>query len=248
MYQPAMLLSPTGVPILSKAQLDRMAEKYIVSYNPDILKLEQSFPAEEFCESYLKLKVEYQYLSHNGCYLGMAVFSDNTCIPLYEPSSNSVRPVYFDANTILLENMMVDEMEETRLRFTQMHECAHQILHANYFRRLSDKDSNNHTLCRRDDLEKNNVKPFDEWTDLDRMEWQANYLASAFLMPAATVKNFCNMLQVQEYYDARTREGWSEQRAFDLAALDLTYAFGVSLMTAKIRLLNLGFKRKRIAV
>ena len=243
-----MLLSPTGVPILSKTQIDRMAEKYIVSFNPDILKLEQSFPAEEFCESYLKLKVEYQYLSHNGCYLGMAVFSDHTRIPLYESSSNSVRHVYFDANTILLENTLVDEMEEARLRFTQMHECAHQVLHANYFRRLGDKDTNSHTLCRRDEIENNNAKALSQWSDIDRMEWQANYLASAFLMPAATVRSFCDMLHVQEYYDARTREGWSEQKAFDMAALDLTYAFGVSLMTAKIRLLNLGFKRKRIAV
>ena len=80
------------------------------------------------------------------------------------------------------------------------------------------------------------------------MEWQGNYLASAFLMPATAVKGFCNMLQVQEYYDARNREVWSEQRSFDLAALDLTYALCVSLVTANIRVLNLGFKWKRIAV
>lgn len=245
MYNPAFKLSPSGVPILSKEQMERIAEKYIRDFIPEMLQNCMPLPVDNFCEGYQKLIIDYPYLSNNGCYLGMAVFGDQTPVTIYESETNSIRHELYNSRTILIDRSLLEEEKEQKLRFTAMHECSHQILHANYFRKLEAKAGEHRILCRQESVEKNSSKPSSEWTDVDRMEWQANYLAAALLMPKAAVQDCMDACQMKEYYQARVREGMYEETAFTNAAMELVYAFRVSLFSAKFRLMNLGFTRLR---
>jgi hypothetical protein len=245
MYNPAFKLSPSGVPILSKEQMERIAEKYIRDFMPEILQSCRPLPVDDFCEGYQKLNVDYPFLSNNGCYLGMAVLGDQTRVTLYELETNSIRNALYNARTILIDRSLLDEEKDEKLRFTIMHECSHQILHANYFRIQEAQGMERRILCRQETIEKKNSKPFSEWTDTDRMEWQANYLAAALLMPTVAVRDCMDAYQIREYYEARIHEGMHEETAFTKAAMELVYAFRVSLISAKIRLMSLDFPRLR---
>lgn len=247
MYNPAFKLSPSGVPILSKDQMERIAEKYIQDFIPEMLVNCMPLPADDFCEGYQKMSVDFPYLSNNGCYLGMAVFGDRTQVRLFDPETQTIRYTLYDARSILVDRSLLEESKEEKLCFTMMHECSHQILHANYFRRQSALDGMQLILCREETVDKNITKPYTEWTDLDRMEWQANYLASALLMPMASVKDCMDACQIREYYENRVQDGMYEGTAFTKAAMELVLAFRVSLTAAKIRLLSLGFTRLRKA-
>ena len=247
MYYPAFKLSLSGLPILSKEQMERIAEKYIRDFIPEMLQNSMPLPVDDFCEGYQKLNVDYPYLSNNGCYLGLAIFGDQTPVTIYESETNSIRHELYNARTILIDRSLLEEEREQKLRFTAMHECSHQILHANYFQKPEAKSGGQRILCRQETVEKNASKPFTEWTDVDRMEWQANYLAAALLMPMASVQDCMNACQMKEYYQARVREGMYEETAFTNAAMELVYAFRVSLFSAKIRLMSLGFTRLRKA-
>jgi len=58
-YNPALKLSSSGVPILSKAQLEEMAERYVQEYatvfDPEDFRMIPSV----FAEQNLKLKIQY---------------------------------------------------------------------------------------------------------------------------------------------------------------------------------------------
>lgn len=40
-----------------------------------------------FAQSYLGLTQDFQYLSHNGIYLGMMIFNDTNKVPVYDPAT-----------------------------------------------------------------------------------------------------------------------------------------------------------------
>lgn len=227
--------------------MERIAEKYIRDFIPKMLQNCMPLPVDDFCEGYQKLNIDYPFLSNNGCYLGMAIFSDQTPVTIYESETNSIRHELYNARTILIDRSLLEEEKEAKFRYTAMHECSHQILHANHFRMMEAKTGERRILCRLETIEKNTSKPFTEWTDVDRMEWQANYLAAALLMPAESVQDYMDACQMKEYYQARVREGMYEETAFTNAAMELVYAFRVSLFSAKIRLMSLGFTRLRKA-
>lgn len=85
MYLPALKLSKTDVPILSKAQLERIAERYNKEYVATLNSDDDRLDPHRFAEETLQLNMDYQWLSNNGCYLGMAVFRDDTKIPIFVP-------------------------------------------------------------------------------------------------------------------------------------------------------------------
>ena len=65
-----------GVPILSKAEIDAIGERFVQDFQPEVLTNPSPVDIEGFIEFYLGMTPDYQYLSHNGVYLGMTVFND----------------------------------------------------------------------------------------------------------------------------------------------------------------------------
>ncbi len=68
----------SGVPILSKHELEYVADLYTQEFVHFVKKDEPSFSVWKFAVSFLKKAVSFEYLSNNSCILGMSVFVDNT--------------------------------------------------------------------------------------------------------------------------------------------------------------------------
>ncbi len=233
MYSPSLRLSTTSVPILAKAQLEHIAERYVQEYHTAMDPEGCRINPVAFAEQSLNLKLQYEWLSNNGCYLGMAVFHDDTVIPVYVPEKSAAKPLRVAKNTILIDRSMQEEHKRHGEQFTILHECAHQILHWAYYRHLDA------VPCRREAVQPS-FSP-QAWTDEDRMEWQANYLASALLLPLSAINSMIKEHDMLGYYEYRLGRGISEYSAFNQAVMDVAFRFGVSNITAKIRLQGIGF-------
>lgn len=123
----------SNVPILSKWEIDTIAEKYVMDFMPEIIGHPQEFNVEGFIECYLNLNIDYQYLSNDGRYLGMTVFNDTDSVIVYRPADNCADYLHVDSGTIIIDNSLLNEKQEHRYRFTLGHESGHWIFHREYY-------------------------------------------------------------------------------------------------------------------
>jgi Zn-dependent peptidase ImmA (M78 family) len=90
--------------------------------------------------------------------------------------------------------------------------------------------------CRTVSLE-GKTKPYTEWNDNDRMEWQANYTSSALLMPRSMILKMYNCSLLKQSREKNRNIGVLSQQLFVARISNL---FNVSNQAAEIRLKNLG--------
>lgn len=237
MYRPGLALSRTKVPVVGKAELESIASRCVRQFTCTHPWEAMPLRVDEFCELYMGLNVEYQHLSHNGCYLGMAIFQDGLCLPVYRPETGKIERKVFNADTILLDCALLEPGRARLRRFTAMHECAHQLLHAAYYQSACAPAAR--VACNVRSIS-GSVHPR-EWNDVERMEWQANYLAAALLMPAPSLRAWIRSQEMEDYYRYRLSRGTSPRDAMRLAADEVSSAFEVSSAAAAHRLRALGF-------
>ena len=68
MYKPHYQMSQNQLPILSRDQIDDIAESYLADFQPEALKEPMEVDVEGFLEIYLGVTPDFQYLSHNMIY------------------------------------------------------------------------------------------------------------------------------------------------------------------------------------
>lgn len=198
MFKPSFRTKRDGVPILSRKEIETIAEGYIDDFQRSALYNPETIDIDSFIECYLGMTPDYQYLSHNGIYLGMTVFNDTDKVPVYNPSTNEADYISARARTVIIDRRLVeDQRQEHRCRFTQAHEGGHDVFHTPVFYRdprqlcFLEEDRSPVIQCRVD--AGRNPRKTDPrlWTDKERMEWQANAFASCLMMPRpATRKIF----------------------------------------------------------
>lgn len=241
MYRPQFKTKPNGVPVLSKKEIEVIGENFLRDFCPDALTNPQPVDVERFLELYLGLKIDYQFLSNDGRYLGMMVFNDTDKVVIYDPEKNEADYIHADARTVLIDNRLLEENQEHRYRYTIGHECGHDVLHSGFysynpnqvsFFDTAPADSPAMVQCRV--MAQNNYGARKYWTDAEWMEWQSNFFSSVILMPAAAVRKVAGQPIVQE--------------KFSIAALSMVSrvakTFNVSPEAAKYRLEDLGCLRK----
>ena len=234
MYTPDFWMKPNKVPILSKDKIDSISERLIQEFQPNALVHAEEINIDGFVEFYLEQSLDYQYLSNNGVYLGMTVFNDSY-VPVYDPQTDRAEYVAEQAGTVIIDNRLLDNGNEHRYRFTVAHEGGHCIMHKPYFKALAEGMSNRDVslsplvVCRKVNQDLQKRKP-EEWTDYDTMEWQANYMGAALLLP----KKMVCLLAAHHVYQLDNEK---YLRAF---IKDLCETFNVSYETVCIRLHQLG--------
>lgn len=238
-----------GVPVLSKLEIENLAEIVLRDYNPDILDTPSSLDAELFAEAYTKLEMDYQDLTHDQSILGMMVFNDCR-IPVYDAEMDKAKRIIVNEGTILIDNSLLEDDQIRRGRFTVCHEASHWILHKQVYH--ADKNQVSlfdylkeeptpFTKCRMNEVEGGRRELV---TDDDWMEWQADQMASALLMPRRTFSSevrerFKRVNMNKAFYRMGTNfetDIWAEVMVYELADL-----FEVSATSARIRLKTLGF-------
>ncbi|MGR6836728.1 ImmA/IrrE family metallo-endopeptidase [Syntrophomonas erecta] len=237
-----------GVPILSKDEIEYIAEAVLQDYNPKLLDNPGVLDVEHFSECYASLEMDYQDLTHDRSILGMTVFN-NCYIPVYDPENDRAKKIPVDEGTILIDNSLLEDDQLRRGRFTLGHEASHWLLHRqiyvvnkNQISLFDDLEEEKQPVikCRTTDIECVGKKRL--VTDDDWMEWQADYMASALLMPK---KAFSKLVEGElksagiddGYYQIGTdfeKDLWADVLGYELAD-----TFEVSVTAAKIRLRNL---------
>lgn len=181
MMKPYFRTKNNGVPILSKDEINAIAEGFVQDFQESALNTPEEFDIEAFLELYMGMTPDFQFLSHNGIYLGMTVFNETDKIPVYDPFTNRAEHIHADANTVIIDRRLIeDEKQEHRLRFTQGHEAGHGIFHAKCFYRNPDQMSMFSMLeaeedipmirCRTDSIFNRASTDPRNWTDNEWME------------------------------------------------------------------------------
>ena len=252
MYVAEIVRKRSGAPVLSRKDIDIIGENLVSDFNPDAMQTPQEIDIDLFVQDYLGTDQDFQYLSHCGVYLGMTVFNDTDKVPVYDPIQNRAEYISARANTIIIDRTLLEENQEHRYRFTMGHEASHVFLHTPYFA----YDPNQITLmdllgegkeaamiqCRVD-TKKMNCEQQAVWTDKEWMEWQANALSSAILMPKAMVHKLVRAL--------RQKPGFSQKKEIQRCYIEadtVSQVFNVSFQAATIRLKELGIIRQEICM
>ncbi|MCH4034714.1 MAG: ImmA/IrrE family metallo-endopeptidase [Lachnospiraceae bacterium] len=241
MYKPQIRRKKSGIPVLSKDEIDDIAENLLADYNPEWIKHPQEIDIDLFAQEYLKADQDFQYLSHNGIYLGMTVFNDSDRVVVFNPEKGQADYVSEKARTIIIDTGLLERGQEHRYRFTMGHECGHLYLHPQYFT----IDPNQMTLdmfmdmgpqkpsfivCR-EDMYKLGAKS-KVWDDRNTLEWQANYFSAAILMPHSMVAEL--------YRQERMMYG-RDPRMIHRLADEIEKVFNVSHESSVYRLQDLGY-------
>lgn len=235
MYKPEYRSKSNKLPVLSKQEIDDIGERFVAEFCPQALTSPCAIDIDMFAQDYLGLNQDFQYLSHNGIYLGMMVFHDTDSVIVYNPAEHEADYISAAARTIIIDNGLLDEKQEHRYRFTMGHEAAHDILHSAYFHHAYNPDQMTlfgampvaQTVQCRIDSSKQPTKTA-KWTNNDWMEFQANRLSSAILMPLSAVRMIAD--SEKPHHDVTRAAGCVYQ---------VSKTFNVSLQAAEIRLRDL---------
>lgn len=239
MYQPKLRKQRNGIPIMRNSEIDVHAEEFLRDYSPSLLITPQPVDIELFAERYLDLALDYTYLSHCGLILGRMVFQERERVPVYLPKEKCADYLYAKRGTLLIDNTLLDDRKEYRLRSTIGHECGHWIFHSDYY---TIKNKGNHyrnvrltevTGCKKADIEGGSdiTGRRKLVTDVDWLEHHAKYFSAAILMPKTPFID-----AVSDLADNGLRD---ETEMLE----KLADIFQVSPVSVKIRLSQLGFDK-----
>lgn len=237
----------SGLYILSREDIENIAEDVLKEFFPQNLILPKPLDTAELLEDRLGLTVKQKYIGTlNSAVLGLIVMSDEVEIPSYDEmyKPTVLRETY---GTVLINKHLCVRENTARRRYTETHEGAHFILHGEYFKTAANSAANRKNnsrefiACRKVELygQKTN-------NDSDWMEWQADSLAAALLMPGNV---FCSFARsVMRKYGITGRHivnnfYVNKGKVRDIIS-DIARAFNVSYRAAQIRMLHLGLITK----
>ena len=221
--------------ILSKADIEAEAQCFLQKYNSESLINATVLDLESIAEFNLGLTIDYQRLDKDGNLLGMTIFKDSK-IPIID-EEQKLNFIKANRGTIIFNTLMTDNSkQEKRYKFTLAHEIGHWILHrgkmTDYEGQITldtlikekiSNDESTYIKCLNRNVNPNYINSVLKEA-IDWIEWQANYFASAVLMPK---KVFC------ENYD-KYKQIYSKEKVVEILAND----FGVSMVAVENRIKN----------
>lgn len=191
--------------------LETIARRTLCEYDICYLNRQPgAVPIEKIIEKTFGLCIEYQYLTNDGRELGRMIYDDGITT-YYNKDIMDYALMRVQAGTMLIDaSLLEDEKLYGRLRFTLAHELAHYLIHKRIF-------------CGTGTA----AALYNNDTDEDATEWQANYLAKAILMPNGQIKRCFYALRPV----CKSRKDFIEQ---------MSGIFEVSKQAMEIRLKDFG--------
>ena len=180
----------SGLPDLTNKEIELLADQMALEFCPDIVDNPQPLDVDLFIE-FLGFTLDYRYLSHCQCYLGVTVFRKMK-FPTFNIETFRPELTCVDENTIIIDVGLYHQMEsdghEGRYRFTGAHECGHAIMHPDFYARQAESiQSAERSLAAYHSGECESAIPV--LSDSDLAEKQANHFASCLLMPRSSILN-----------------------------------------------------------
>jgi hypothetical protein len=233
--------SLAGVPYIANDALDAYAETVIADFEPGCLTIPGRVNAEGFVEYYLGLTVEYRRISYDRRILAMTAFNTGL-IQTADELTGLPEPIPVRAGTVVADTSLTAKRNLPRLRFTLMHEAAHWLIHRPAFAPGNPFGSpgvyeNQYLAAKEGRIDYSRSQK--ERTDIERIERQADFLASALLMPRPALrKAFRDFFRFYGEKPHRLVRGANPMDDCHAAQLPKYIAgiFGVSKRAALIRL------------
>jgi len=172
------------IPYVTNDALDSYAESLVRDFVPEQLQSPGVLDVDSFIEYYLHLSVDYRRICLNRNVLGITAFNDGVVDVMCEETGQTEK-IHVTTGTIILDPSLSIKRNVPRLRFTMVHEGSHWLLHRKAF--AVDNPFGpagiyeNQFIAAKEgriDYSRSNK----ERTDVERMERQADFLASAILM------------------------------------------------------------------
>lgn len=217
--------------VLSKNDIDLEAFKFLAEYSQNSLEKLDFIDLENIAEFKLNLKIEYQKLDADGNLLGMTIFKTGL-IDVFDENDQLCKKKV-EKGTIVFNEILINDLKmQGRYQFTLAHELGHWILHRkefiedenqiNLFDIIRELTEEERIKCLNRDANENKILIGGLKTDIDWLEWQANYFAASILMPRELI---------QKYYQENI-----SKIDIDKMAIEISNLCGVSKQAAKIRL------------
>jgi Zn-dependent peptidase ImmA (M78 family) len=229
------------VPYVTYDALDQYAEAVVRDAMPEALAAPAILDVVRFIEFYLEMQTEYKRLSYDRKILAMTAFNTGVVQVADERSGKPV-PLVVQEGTVIIEPLLMEKRNAARRRFTFMHEGAHWLIHRPAFALDNPFGSpgvyeNQYLAAKAGRIDYSRSQK--ERNDHERIERQADFLASAMLMPKSTLRMAYR--EFFRYYDERPRQivrGRSSAENDYAVMLPEFIAdrFGVSKRAALIRL------------
>ena len=208
---PHMSYRENGIPVLSRKQIDVMAEGIVRNLMPQNFEAIPDATDLRFLWKALGgWHYAGKYLSRDGSLLGLASFHGGTILTL-DGSRTRAEPFQIKPNTILVDKGLYDPHFEHMFRFTFAHEVGHALLHRQFCENpVNMKAYTEQGSIRAIQDTRERFAQSDKYrlqTERDWLEWQANAFASADLMPVSLVDRVAGKLGVSKgkvYPSART--------------------------------------------
>jgi len=179
------------VPYITYDALEQYAEALVHDFAPERLHIPGIVDVESFIEYYLRLTVDFRRICYNKQVLGMTAFNDGTidvlCAETGRPEKMPVK-----TGTVIIDTSLSVKRNVPRLRFTMTHEGCHWLLHRKAF--ATDNPfgpagiyENQYLAAKEGRTDYSRSQK--ERNDIESMERQADFLASAILMPRPALRN-----------------------------------------------------------
>lgn len=206
------------------------AEAFLRKYCKEVLDSPQATPIWDIAQKQMNLDiVDTESLSPDDSIQGALAFTAGI-IEVYDWSSEEYIGYEVAQPTVFLDS---DIMNPGRTNNTLAHECYHWYKHRAYFRY-----QNTHNLgsefafrCLTAGQRDRNA----QWSDIEKMEWQARTIAPKILMPRCTVR----MILSERLCNAQNSN--IQMSALKAVVEEIAETYKVSRQSAAIRVSELGY-------
>ena len=210
----------------SPNQLEQKAEELLKKFDAERLIKTKPIDVYAVIEQCLDVPYDWKYLTPNQSYLGLTAFNDGYIWVWDKPYyKDGMLPhkLYLEKGTIVIDSTLTESNNRGRENFTVIHEVFHQVLHKTCFKHSKGYNAHVTTSAVIDN----------RFTAKNKLEYQANACAAAFLMPRELTTATFNKL----YGHSNTLD--TKILGSELLIEQLANEFSVSKQAMKYRLINL---------
>lgn len=231
------------VPVLYKKDLDAEATAFLEKYYPQALSEPIPVPIEQIATEKLHLNVlQGHRISDDFSIFGQICFSKGKVL-VRDIFKCSETEMDVDRGTILIDAYTFWERNKGCVNNTLAHEVYHWYRHRLYAT-IKQILRNEKFIAHRCPSNMSYPSEYEEWTDEQRMEWQANNMAPRILMPIQTFKVKVDELYQKYNYDDTPLK----VDVLTCIADELAKFYGVSRQSALIRMKETGYPEAQLVL
>ena len=238
--------SLSQVPYITYDALEEYAENLVHDFSPKSLHTPGTVDIDRFIEYYLGLSIDFRHIHYDRTILGMTAFSDGV-IDVLNIDTNQPETMVLKKGTVIIDTSLSLKRNIKRRRFTIAHESSHWLLHR---KALAPENpygnigafQNQYLAAKTGKIDYSRSDK--ERNDIERMERQADFLASAILMPRPALrksyKMFFSSINEKRRILVKDCKNPKEKEYANQLALYVSDVYNVSKRAASIRLEKLG--------